>query len=134
MVWCNKRGDKGTFEQAYIHFRTLGDRGSRCTSNGSACGDMLIDLRGGIPCFIIVLSGKLHDVNAFDDLLLEPGVFYLMDRGYIDFKQLYLFNLANAFYVTRAKRNLDYAWRISSPVDTTTGLSSDQTIVLCGSK
>ena len=94
----------------------------------------LIDLRGSIPCFIRISSGQLHDVNALDDLPLEPGAFYVMDRGYIDFKRLYLFNLANAFYVTRAKRNLDYAWRFSSPVDTTTGLSSDQTIVLRGSK
>ncbi len=94
----------------------------------------LIDLRGSIPCFIRISSGNLHDVNALDDLPLEPGAFYVMDRGYIDFKRLYLFNLANAFYVTRAKRNLDYAWRFSSPVDTTTGLSSDQTIVLRGSK
>ena len=94
----------------------------------------LIDLRGSIPCFIRISSGKLHDVNALDDLPLEPGAFYVMDRGYIDFKRLYLFNLANAFYVTRAKRNLDYAWRFSSPVDTTTGLRSDQTIVLRGSK
>ena len=94
----------------------------------------LIDLRGSIPCFIRISSGKLHDVNALDDLPLEPGAFYIMDRGYIDFKRLHLFNQANAFYVTRAKRNLDCTRRFSSPVDRTTGLRSDQTIVLRGPK
>jgi len=94
----------------------------------------LIDLRGSIPCFIRISSGKLHDVNALDDLPLEPGAFYIMDRGYIDFKRLHLFNQANAFYVTRAKRNLDCTRRFSSPIDKTTGLRSDQTIVLHGPK
>ena len=58
----------------------------------------LIDLRGSIPCFVRISPGKLHDVNALDDLPLEPGAFYIMDRGYIDFKRLHLFNQAKAFY------------------------------------
>ena len=77
-----------------------------------------------------ISPGTLHDVNALDDLPLEPGAFYIMDRGYIDFKRLHIFNQAKAFYVTRAKRNLDCTRRFSSPVDKTTGLRSDQTIVL----
>ena len=94
----------------------------------------LIDLRGSIPCFVRISPGKLHDVNVLDDLPLEPGAFYIMDRGYIDFKRLHLFNQAKAFYVTRAKRNLDCTRSFSSPVDKTTGLRSDQTIVLRGPK
>ncbi len=94
----------------------------------------LIDLRGSIPCFVRISPGKLHDVNALDDLPLEPGAFYIMDRGYIDFKRLHLFNQAKAFYVTRAKRNLDCTRSFSSPVDKTTGLRSDQTIILRGPK
>ena len=94
----------------------------------------LIDLRGSIPSFVRISPGNLHDVNALDDLPLEAGAFYIMDRGYIDFKRLYLFNQAKAFYVTRAKRNLDCQWRYSSPVDKATGLRSDQTIILRGPK
>ena len=94
----------------------------------------LIDLRGSIPCFIRISPGKLHDVNALDDLPLEAGAFYIMDRGYIDFKRLHYFNEAKAFYITRAKRNLDYTRRISQVVDKGTGLRSDQMITLNGPK
>lgn len=94
----------------------------------------LIDLRGSIPCFIRISSGKVHDVNALDDLLLEPGAFYVMDRGYVDYGRLYTFNQDHAFFITRAKRNMDYRRISSTPVDKLTGLRSDQTIVLAGDK
>ena len=69
----------------------------------------LIDLRGNIPCFIRISHGKMHDVRALDDLPLEPGAFYMMDRGYIDFARLYAFTQQMAFFVTRGKRNMDYS-------------------------
>lgn len=94
----------------------------------------LLDLRGAIPCFIHVSHGKMHDVNVLDQLPIEPGAFYVMDRGYVDFQRLYRFTTAAAFFVTRGKRNLDCTRRASRPVDKTTGLRSDQTIVLAGLK
>jgi hypothetical protein len=94
----------------------------------------LIDLRGNIPCFICITHGTIHDVRALDQLLLEPGAFYIMDRGYIDFARLYLFTQSSAFFVIRAKRNLDYGRRCYAAVDKSTGLRSDQTIVLGGPK
>ena len=92
----------------------------------------LLDLRGNIPCFIHITSGKVHDVNALDHLVLEPGAFYMLDRGYVDFARLYRFTLAGAFFVTRAKRRLDYNRRHCRVVDRTTGLRADQTITLNG--
>ena len=94
----------------------------------------LMDLRGSIPCFIRITEGKTHDVNLLDELILEAGAFYIMDRGYIDFGRLYTFTQQAAFFVIRAKRNLDYTRRSSRAVDKTTGLRSDQTIVLHGTK
>lgn len=94
----------------------------------------LIDLRGSIPCFVCVTHGKIHDVTVLDHLILEPGSFYIMDRGYIDFARLHRFNEALCFFVVRAKKNLDYQRRVCRPVDKTTGLRADQTIVLCGPK
>ncbi len=94
----------------------------------------LIDLRGSIPCFIRITDGKTHDVNVLDELILEAGAFYIMDRGYIDFARLYTFNLTGAFFVIRAKRNLDYARREYRYVEKSTGLRSDQTIILKGPK
>ena len=94
----------------------------------------LLDLRGNIPCFVHVSHGKMHDVNVLDQLLIEPGAFYVMDRGYLDFKRLYRFTTGSAFFVTRGKRNLDCTRRARRPVDKTTELRSDQTIVLAGLK
>lgn len=94
----------------------------------------LIDLRGSIPCFIRITPAKTHDVNVLDDLPIEPGAYYMMDRGYIDFARLYAFEQNHAFFITRAKRNLDYRRRSSTPVDRSTGLRSDQTIGLAGRK
>ena len=92
----------------------------------------LLDLHGGIPCFIRVTHGKTHDVTALDHLLLEPGSYYIMDRGYIDFARLYRFNEALSFFVVRSKTNLDYQRRVCRPIDKSTGLRADQTVVLCG--
>jgi hypothetical protein len=94
----------------------------------------LLDLRGNIPTFVRITHGKTHDVTVLDHLLLEPGSFYVMDRGYVDFRRLYRFTICLAFFVTRAKRGLDYNRRSRRPVDKSTGLRSDQTIVLAGPK
>ena len=94
----------------------------------------LLDLRGSIPCFIRVTHGKVHDVKALDHLPIEPGAFYVMDRGYLDFARLHRFELAKAFFVIRARKGLDFAVYASRPVDKTTGLRCDQTITLRGVK
>ena len=92
----------------------------------------LLDLRGNIPTFIHISDGKLHDVNVLDLLLPEPGAFYIMDRGYVDFKRLFSLNLAGAFFVLRAKSNTQYKRRYSHPIDKSGGVHCDQTIVLTG--
>jgi transposase len=94
----------------------------------------LLDLRGNIPCFVHVSHGKMHDVNALDHLPIEPAAFYVMDRGYIDFARLHRFTAQAAFFVTRAKRTFDCTRRTRRPVDRSTGVRSDQTIVLAGPK
>jgi len=94
----------------------------------------LLDLRGNIPCFVHVSPGKTHDVNVLDRLLIEPAAFYVMDRAYLDYRRLRRFTIASAFFVTRAKRNLRCTIRDVRPVDRTTGLRSDHTIVLNGIK
>jgi hypothetical protein len=92
----------------------------------------LIDLRGPIPCFIHITDGKVHDVNILDLLIIEPGSFYLMDRGYLDFDRLYAVSKGLAFFVTRAKKNLAFRCIGSRPIEKSTGLRSDQTIALTG--
>jgi Domain of unknown function (DUF4372)/Transposase DDE domain len=92
----------------------------------------LLDLRGNIPSFIHISDGKLHDVNILDQLIPEAGAFYVMDRGYIDFVRLYRLHQAGSFFVTRAKKNLDAQRRYSHPVDRSTGVRFDQTLVLQG--
>jgi len=94
----------------------------------------LLDLRGCIPCFICITDAKTHDVNILDELVPEPGAFYIMDRGYIDFGRLYAFTQSLAFFVIRAKSNLAYSRRSYRQVDKSTGLRSDQTIILKGPK
>lgn len=94
----------------------------------------LIDLRGSIPCFIRISTGQVHDVRVLDELVIEPGAFYVMDRGYIDFTRLYRFDQHKAFFLTRAKRNMDFTRQSSTPVDKATGLRSDQIIRLRGPK
>ena len=92
----------------------------------------LLDLRGNIPSFIEITSGKVQDVNILDDLIPEPGSFYIVDRGYLDFARLYRFHQSQAFFVIRAKAKLKYRRLYSRPVDKTTGLRCDQTITLTG--
>jgi uncharacterized protein DUF4372/DDE family transposase len=94
----------------------------------------LVDLRGNIPCFVRITHGKTHDVNVLDHLPIEAGAFYVMDRGYVDFKRLHRFTTCSAFFLTRAKRGLDFSPRTRRRVDKTTGLRSDQTIALAGPK
>ena len=92
----------------------------------------LLDLRGNIPTFLHISDGKLHDVNVLDLLLPEAGAFYIMDRAYIDFERLHRLHEAGSFFVTRAKSNLKAQRRYSHPVDRSTGLICDQTVVLTG--
>jgi hypothetical protein len=94
----------------------------------------LLDLRGNIPCFVHISHGKTHEVTVLDHLPIEPGAFYVMDKAYVDFRRLHRFTAAAASFVTRGKRNLDCTRRARRPVDKTTGLRSDQTIVLAGLK
>src|SRR5512147_948826 len=90
----------------------------------------LLDLRGNIPSFIRISDGKWHEINVLDELITEPGAFYIMDRGYIDFERLGRLSEAGSFFVTRAKSNLKVQRRYSHKVDKTTGLICDQTVVL----
>jgi hypothetical protein len=92
----------------------------------------LLNLRGNIPEFIYISTGKMHDVNVLDILTAQPGAFYIMDRGYVDFTRLYTMHQAQAFFVTRAKRRMVYKRRVSHKIDKTTGLRCDQIIVLSG--
>ena len=92
----------------------------------------LLDVRGSIPTSVYVTGGQVHDVNLLDQLLLEVGAFYLMDRGYVDFARLYVFTQACAFFITRAKKNLQFYLRTSRSVDRSTGVRCDQTIRLTG--
>ena len=92
----------------------------------------LLDLRGSIPSFIHISDGKMHDVKALDLLIPEPGAIYVMDRGYVDFARLYALHLTGAFFVTRAKSNLDAHRVYSAPPDRSIGIICDQTIALDG--
>ena len=90
----------------------------------------LLDLHGNIPSFIHISDGKMHDVKTLDLLMPEPGAIYVMDRGYVDFARLYILHLTGAFFVTRAKSNMDAHRIYSSPTDRSTGIICDQTVVL----
>ena len=90
----------------------------------------LLDLHGNIPTFISITNGKVHDVNILDEILPEAGAFYVMDRGYVDFERLYVFTLSAAFFVVRTKSNVLLQRRYSHPVDKTTGVRSDHTVIL----
>jgi hypothetical protein len=92
----------------------------------------LLDLRGNVPSLVIITSGKVHDVTILDELIFDAGAFYIMDRGYLDFLRLHRIQASSAFFVTRAKRNLQCRRRYSRPADKSTGLRFDQTIVLTG--
>ena len=92
----------------------------------------LLDLRGAIPAFIHISDGKMHDVNVLDILLFEAGSFYIMDRGYLDFVRLYAIHQAGAFFVTRAKENMDARRVYSYPADRANGIICDQRVMLNG--
>jgi len=94
----------------------------------------LMDLKGSIPCSVWVSDGKTPDRVGLDELTYEPGSFYILDRGYIDFARLYTIAQSSAFFVIRAWKNLDYSRRKSRTTEKSTGLRSDQTIILRGPK
>jgi hypothetical protein len=94
--------------------------------------DLCLSVFRNIPTFIHISDGKVHEVNILDQLLPEPGAFYIMDRGFLDFERLYRFHEAGSFFVTRGKSNLKVQRRYSHPVDRTTGLMCDQSVVLTG--
>jgi hypothetical protein len=90
----------------------------------------LLDLHGNIPSFIRITDGKTSDVNILDEFIPEAGAFYVMDRGYLDFARLFVFTLCSAFFVIRTKENVLLQRRYSHPVDKSTGVRSDQTVIL----
>jgi len=90
----------------------------------------LLDLHGNIPTFISITDGKVHDVKILDEIMPEAGAFYVMDRGYLDFERLYFFTLSAAFLVVRTKSNVILQRRYSHPVDQSTGVRSDHTVIL----
>lgn len=92
----------------------------------------LLDLHGNLPSYIKITDGKVHDVNILDELIPEPGSYYIMDRGYVDFSRLYTLAQYSAFFVTRAKTNMQFRRIYSHPIDKSLGLRCDQTIVLTG--
>ena len=92
----------------------------------------LLDLRGNIPFFIKITDGLVHDVNILDELIPEPGSFYIMDRGYLDFARLHHFQQYSSFFVIRAKSNLQFRRLYSHPIDKSTGIKCDQSILLTG--
>lgn len=96
---------------------------------GSVKMHTLLDLRGNIPAFIKVTNAGVSDVLILDDLIPEPGSFYVMDRGYIDYKRLHLFTQLSAYFVIRAQATLSYQRLYSHPVDRSSGLKSDQTVI-----
>ena len=94
----------------------------------------LLDLHGSIPTFIRITEGKMHDVNILDQIIPEAGSFYVMDRGYVDFERLHLFTLCSAFFVVRSKENILLQRRYSHPVDRSSGVRSDHTVILTASE
>src|SRR3989344_924192 len=90
----------------------------------------LLDLRGPIPTFISITDAKVNDIKILDQLILEPGSIYIFDRGYLDFERLYRITQDSAFFVIRAKSNLQFRRLYSHPIDKSTGLKYDQTVIL----
>jgi hypothetical protein len=110
---------------SWAHFRE---------TKGAVKAHTLLDLRGNLPTFIHITDGTVHDVNVLDVLPIEPGACYIVDRGYIDFCRFHALHEKNAFFITRAKRNIQWKRLYSHPVDRSTGLRCDQTIRLTGVK
>ena len=90
----------------------------------------LLDLQGNIPAWLFITDGSVHDVNALDELPIEAGAYYVMDKGYVDFTRLYAMHQSSAFWITRAKDNFSYTRQYSAEVDKTTGVICDQTGIL----
>ena len=103
-----------------------------CRTKAAVKLHTLLDLRGSIPTFLHISDGKLHDVNVLDLLLPEPGAFYVMDRGYVDFRRLHALCAAGSFFVTRAKSNFQYRRRYSHETAKAAGILCDQTVALTG--
>lgn len=103
-----------------------------CSTKAAVKMHTLLDLRGAIPSFIHVSDGKYHDVNILDVLLPEPGAYYVVDRGYLDWKRLHTLHQASSFFIIRAKSNLNFHRVYSAPSDRSTGVICDQTIALDG--
>jgi len=101
-------------------------------NKGAVKAHTLLDLRGAIPTFIKLTDGLCHDVNILDELEYEPGAFYVMDRGYVSYKRLFRIHKSGAFFVTRAKRGMDFERLSSRKVNKKKGLICDQTIRLNG--
>ena len=101
-----------------------------CRTKGAIKLHTLLNLRGAIPKFVLISDGNLHDVNVLDYLIPFPGTYYIMDRGYLDFRRLYHLHTARSFFVTCAIANFKFRRRYSHPVDKTTGLICDQTVLL----
>ena len=99
---------------------------------GAIKAHTLIDLDGNIPAWLFITEGSVHDVNALDHLPVEAGAYYVMDKGYVDFKRLYRFTLESATWITRAKDNMKFKRLYSAATDRSTGIICDQTIVLTG--
>ncbi len=102
------------------------------STKGAVKLHLVLDIRGSIPTFFDMTSGKIADVNFLDRVVYVQGAFYIMDRGYVDFKRLYTIHTTSAFFVTRAKHNTRFTRRYSNPVDITTGVLCDQIIFLTG--
>ena len=97
---------------------------------GAVKAHTLLDLRGSIPTWIQITDGKVHDVNVLDELPVEPGAYYIMDRGYVDYARLYHIDQQKAFFITRAKTNCAWKRLYSAKTDRTAGVICDQTIML----
>jgi hypothetical protein len=102
------------------------------STKGGVKASVLLDLRGNIPAFMHISPAKSHEVKVLDLMTFEAGAFYMVDRGYSDFKRLYRIDLSKAFFVIRAKKNLDFERRGSRSVDKETGIQFDQTVALKG--
>src|SRR5438445_10781504 len=92
----------------------------------------LLDLHGSIPTFIRITEGKTHDANILDQIIPEAGSYYVLDRGYVDFERLHLFTLSSAFFVVRSKENTLLQPRYSHPLDRSSAVRSDHTVILTG--
>jgi hypothetical protein len=104
------------------------------TTKGAVKIHTLLDIRGSIPSCIIITDGSVHDVNIMDELIFEPGAYYIMDRAYIDFQRLYRIHKTLGYFVTREKKNFYYKRLYSAEIDKTSSVRSDQVIRTNGAK